>query len=965
MQSAYNPRQVEQEIFEYWEKHRIYEKVKQASAGRPPFYFIDGPPYASGSIHMGTAWNKILKDAYIRFWRMLGYDVRDQPGYDTHGTPIEYQVEKELGFRNKKDIEAFGISQFIAKCKEFATKYIDVMNGQFANLGVWMDWKRPYLTLDNHYIEGTWFTFKKAFEKGLLYKDRYSVHICPRCETAVSYNEIEHKKLSDPSVYVKFPIRGRPNEHLLIWTTTPWTLPSNTGIMAHPDFEYSFVEAGGETLVIAKELVEKVMEKIGTSDYKIRKTVKGKEMEGTQYDHPLKDLVPQLQDLKNAHKVVLSARYVSLEDGTGLVHTAPGHGLEDYLVGKEAGLPMLSPINEDGTFTKDAGQWLEGRFVKSADKEIMQALEERNILLKRETIVHEYPTCWRCSTPLLQLSIPQWFFRITAIRDKLIEFNESVKWSPKWAKQRFRDWLENLGDWPVSRQRYWGTPIPIWECPCGAIEVIGSLDELKRKSGLAHEVDFHRPAIDAVKLKCRKCNGEMARIRDVLDVWFDAGVCTWASLEYPRKKDLFEKLWPSSLQIEGPDQFRGWWNAQIITSTMAFGRSPFQSIILHGFVLDARGGKMSKSKGTGIGPEDVIGKFGRDVMRYYLLNSAPWDDFYFNWESVSDVNKAFNILWNTYIFVKTYADKGVYSPEAAKPKTLQTEDRWIISRINTIAARAEEHGRNSSLHSAIGLLSDFMLNDLSRWYIKIIRSRVSPWHSGDDKIAAQFTLLYVLDRVIRMLAPAIPLLAEKIYLDLYKSGDNIAGSHVESVHMTSWPEHENTDEKMEKEMEKVKEIIEAINAARNEEKIKLRWPVSDVSIQLNSREDEAAVKNLGNIIKSLGNAREIKLAKSLNDAKDFPSGKIRLGGVLKEDAFLRELTRFIQSLRKEAGYDVKEKIILELETDKGTEERIRTLEDDLRAGTGADKIILGAIKHPKGTFDFEQTRIEVGFEKGK
>ncbi|MBI4019883.1 MAG: isoleucine--tRNA ligase [Candidatus Aenigmarchaeota archaeon] len=969
MQSAYNPKQVEQEVLEYWESRGIYGKVKQASSGREKFYFFDGPPYASGSIHMGTAWNKVLKDAYIRFWRMLGYDVWDQPGYDTHGTPIEYQVEKQLGFRNKKDIEAHGVKDFIAKCREFATKYILLMNSQFANLGVWLDWQKPYLTLDNRYIEGAWFTFKKAFEKGFLYKDRYSVHVCPRCETAVSYNEIEHRKLSDPSIYVKFQVSGKPDEFLLIWTTTPWTLPSNTGIMAHPDFDYAYVEAGNEVLVIAKELVDKVMEKAGASGYKIRKVVKGKALEGVQYAHPLRDLVPGLQTVRNAHRVVLSSRYVTLEDGTGLVHTAPGHGLEDYLVGKETGLPMLSPVNEDGTFSKDAGEWLAGKFVKSADKEIMEMLEERGALLRRDTIVHEYPVCWRCSTPLLQLSMPQWFFRVTAIRDKLIEFNEGVDWTPKWARQRFRDWLENLGDWPVSRQRYWGIPLPIWECACGHIEVIGSFEELKRKStlksdlyqqdkaGRQQEIDFHRPGIDGVAIRCAKCGKDVRRISDVLDVWFDAGVATWASIGYPREKELFERMWPADLQIEGPDQFRGWWNAEIITSTMAFGKPPFERILLHGFVLDAKGVKMSKSKGNIVSPDDVLARYGRDIMRLYLLNSAPWDDFYFNWEAVAEVNKVFNILWNTYVFVKTYSDKSLYSSHSSLPKHLQPEDRWIISRANSVAKQAEESGRSCQLHSAFKGASDFLLNDFSRWYIKIIRNRVSPWHSGEDKAGAQYALLYVLDRVLKMLAPAVPLLTEKVYLDLYHEK--------ESIHMTAWPKPEAMDEALEGQMERIKGILEAISSARNEQKVKLRWPLSDVSVELNNHEDESAVKHLENIIKTLGNVKEIRISKGLKEAKEFPFGKVRLGEVLKDDAFLRELTRQVQSLRKEAGYDVREKIVLELHAGKETEERIRSMEDELKTATGAGKIVFGAVRHARGRSGFEGEEVEIGFERGE
>ncbi|MEM7819960.1 MAG: isoleucine--tRNA ligase, partial [Candidatus Aenigmatarchaeota archaeon] len=634
----------EEMIRNFWAENNIYNKVKQLKR-KKKFYFLDGPPYATGSIHIGTAWNKILKDLYIRFFRMFGYDVWDQPGYDTHGLPIENKIEKKLEIKSKNDIERLGIEKFILECKDFATKFIDVMNKQFENLGVWMDWNNPYLTLTNDYIEGAWHTFKIAYENGLLYRGLYPVHVCPRCETAVAYNEIEYTKLTDPSIYVKFPVENKENEFLVIWTTTPWTLPGNTGIMAKPDAEYVRVKVDNQILIIAKDLLEEVMKKIDCVDYKIIEIIKGKDMEGLKYRYPLDDIFQFQKNLENAHRVVLSDQFVTLDTGTGLVHTAPGHGQEDYKVGLENKLPVISPVNLNGTFNKECGEYA-GIFVKSADKKIINELKNRGLLLHEETITHDYPQCWRCNTPLLQISVPQWFFKITKIRNKLIKENKKVNWYPEWAKQRFENWLENLGDWPISRQRYWGIPLPIWVCECGKIKIIGSADELGKKIK-----DLHRPYIDEIEFKC-ECGKNMKRIPDVLDVWFDSGLASWASLGYPKTKDLFNKLWPADLNIEGSDQIRGWWNSQLITSVITFDKSPFKNIVFHGLILDAHGSKMSKSLGNIVTPEEVIKKYSRDVLRFYLISYPPWNDFYFNWTEAEEVYKFFIIMENAFNFVK-------------------------------------------------------------------------------------------------------------------------------------------------------------------------------------------------------------------------------------------------------------------------------------------------------------------------
>ncbi len=939
----YNPREMEEDVVRFWKNKNIQQKARNLRKRKKPFYFIDGPPYATGSIHMGTAWNKIIKDVYLRFWRMRGFNVWDQPGYDTHGTPIELQVEKELKFKNKKDIENYGISKFIQKCREFATKYIDVMSEQFADLGVWMDWKNPYLTLKNDYIEGAWSTFKKAHGSGFLYKGGYPVHVCPRCETVVAYNEVDYTKLTDTSIYVKFPVKGEKNKFLVIWTTTPWTLPGNMGVMVHPRFKYVEVQLGnGEIWIIAKERFQELMEAI-EAGYKVLREFPGKELEGMEYFAPLEKYI-EFPNLKKAYKVILSERYVNLEEGTGLVHTAPGHGKEDFDEGTKHDLPLVCPVEISGLMTKEAGKYA-GKRAREVDQEIVRDLEDLGLLVYKHPYTHDYPICWRCDTPLLMINVPQWFFRVTAIRKKLLQENKKVKWIPKWAGERFKDWLENLSDWPVSRQRYWGIPLPIWECECGEKEVIGSFSELKKKSGLKKEIDFHRPEIDNVKIKC-KCGKEMTRVKDVLDVWFDSGVCTWASLGYPRKKGLFKKMWPSDFQTEGPDQFRGWWNSQMITSVLTFNRSPFRNILLHGFVLDAKGLKMSKSKGNVVTPKEVVDKYGRDVLRFYLVSSALWNDFYFNWEGVKDTSRLFNIFWNVYQFIDTYVPK----KQVKKPE-LEMEDKWILSRLNSILDKGKEM-EEYRVHRFAKEIEDFILNDFSRWYIKIVRGRVSPSYEGKDKKSAQYTLLEVMENLLRALAPVSPFITDYVYMDMFSG---------KSVHMCDWPKPNKKliKKSLEKNMETVKKIFEAASSLRQDKKIKLRWPVDKMFIRI-----EKPLRNLEGVIKNICNVRGIVWVKRISGkTREFDGGKIALGKVLSDEKLIREFSRRVQVMRKKEKLHVRDKIKLFVKSSRGVEDILRERERDILKATGSGSLVLGEMESERGKFTFERDKIKVGFKK--
>lgn len=929
-------KQREEAVMRAWQEQRVYEQLKQQLRGRKKFYFLDGPPYATGAIHIGTAWNKILKDVYIRFWRMAGFDVWDQPGYDTHGIPIENKVEKELQLRAKHDIEKLGIEKFIQACRRFATEHISTMSAQFADLGVWMDWGNPYLTLSNEYIEGAWHTFKVGYEKGLLFHSSYSTHVCPHCQTSVAYNEIEYTKLTDPSIYVKFPVVGKSDEFLVIWTTTPWTLPSNTGIMAHPKAEYVRVQASGQVLVVAQELLEAVMKKLGVLEYRVLETVKGRRMEGLKYLHPLVDLFPFLKNLENAHRVVLSEQYVTLTDGTGLVHTAPGHGKEDYLVGLENKLPIINPLNMNGTFNEQCGSFT-GMFAKQADRKIIDILKERGLLLHEEKVTHEYPQCWRCSSPLLQMAVPQWFFRVTAIRSKLLSENKKVKWQPEWAQQRFQNWLENLSDWPISRQRYWGIPLPIWACSsCKEVKVVSSAAELPTPPE-----DLHRPYIDAVTLPCA-CGGTMRRIPDVLDVWFDSGLAAWASLGYPKNKKAFERLFPSDFQTEGPDQFRGWWNSEIITSVITFGRAPFRRVLLHGFILDAHGNKMSKSKGNIVQPEDVISKHGRDVLRLYLLSSPPWDDFYFNWTECGQVARNAAIMENTFSFVRTYALRKTKGE-------LLIEDRWILSRLNALVARCTAHFRSYSGHKAVQDITDFMVNDFSRVYIKLVRDRVWIEYKGADKKAACYTLHTVAGTVAKLLAPVAPFLAEEAFKTSFGKS---------SVHLARWPKPDTQclDQNLEAAMAVVLEAAEAANAIRHEQKIKMRWPLQQLTVDC-----ATPLHGLETVLARLCNVKRVVFG-SVEGGKEFSKGRIHLDTVLtkelKTEALLREVVRKVQDMRKRRGLVVTDKIALVLENCS-----------ELKASAGALKKEVGAATisfsaAPGGELlEFEGRKIAITMEK--
>ncbi|MCX6685883.1 MAG: isoleucine--tRNA ligase [Methanoregula sp.] len=853
---------IEQEVREYWHTHDTYKKVKELRRDGRPFFFVDGPPYTTGHIHLGTAWNKIIKDSILRWYRMNGRDVIDRAGYDMHGLPIEVKVEQALGFKSKKDIETFGIQPFIDKCREFAERNKLLMDTQFENLGVWLDFANAYQTVKPEYIEAAWWTLAQADKGGMLERGYRVVNWCPRCETAIADAEVEYWDETDPSIFVKFPVKGKQGEYLVIWTTTPWTLPANVAVAVSKDFIYAKVQAvrdgKEEILWIADDLVESVLKKGRYKDYTVLDKQAGAALVGQEYDSPLADFVPLQKEIR--HRVV-TADFVAMEN-TGMVHIAPGHGWDDFVLGAKEGLAVVCPVDEAGYFKDEAGRFA-GKFVKDADADVLASLGDK--LMAKASVVHRYGHCWRCKTPIIYRATSQWFIKVAEMRDKMLDEVAAVTWYPEWAgSARFYDWIKEARDWCISRQRYWGIPIPVWVCAkCDRYRVIGTIKELEDASGKPL-MDPHRPYVDSVTVPCT-CGGTMKRVEDIFDVWFDSAVASWATLGYPGKTGEFEKLWPAEFITEGQDQTRGWFYSQLGASTVAFGKAPYRSVLMHGFALDAEGKKMSKSFGNVVSPEEVIAKVGVDVLRLYVLSSsAPWDDLKFNWEGVSTINRAANILWNVYRFPLPYMILDHFEPESGKGiwggkyitdhiKKMPNEDRWIISRVNSVAAQVDTDMRGCQLHRATRALITFILEDLSRWYVQLVRERMWLEEESESKVFAYETMYYVLRRLMGLLAPFCPHLCEKIYGNLKCANDPA------SIHMLDWftGDVNLVDTDLEAAMETIRSFDDAVANARQAGKRKLRWPVAEVTVVTGSDQVATAIGRLNAVCMDRANARNV------------------------------------------------------------------------------------------------------------
>jgi isoleucyl-tRNA synthetase len=869
----YSPKEIEAEIFKFWKDNKIYEKLKRREGKK--FYFLDGPPYTTGRIHLGTAWNKIIKDTVLRYLRMCGYSPTDTPGWDMHGLPIEVKVEQELGFRTKRDIENFGVEKFVKKCMEYALRNKDAMTEQFRALAVWMDWENPYMTIKAEYMNSAWFTIKKAYEKGLLSKEVMVVNWCPRCETALADAEVEYAEREDPSIYVKF--RTKDGRFILVWTTTPWTIPANMAVAVNPSLEYALVRAYRnevfEDVIIAKDLVQ-VLSK-GYERWEILEVFPGRDLEGLEYEHPLSEEIPMQK--KYNHKVIL-ADFVSAEN-TGCVHIAPAHGLEDFEIGKKYQLEVFNPVDERGYFNDLAGKYA-GMSIREANDAIIEDLYKKDLLLAKERIFHRYGHCWRCKTPIIFRATEQWFIKISQLREKMLEEIEKVRWVPEWAgSARFRDWIMNAKDWCISRQRYWGIPLPIWICECGRMKIVGSINEIPWQSDL----DLHRPRIDEITFKC-ECGKEMRRIKDVFDVWFDSGVASWGSIGYPLSEEKFH-LWPADFITEGHDQTRGWFYSQLGASMICFERAPYKTVLMHGFTLDEMGRKMSKSLGNVVEPEEVVEQIGVDCFRLYVLSSAVWEDLKFSWDEARNVLRNMNILWNSVRFAYTYMSIDNFR---AGSKITTLEDKWILSRLENFNREAVEAMERYHLHRVVKAFFDFIIEDFSRWYIPLIRSRVWEEAESEQKLSTYETMLRVIDKSIRIIAPFAPLIAEWLYQNFVKK----FREGKESVFMESFPMPEESwiDRDLEEKMRIAREIVEACNSARNKAGIKLRWPLKELIV-----ETEAEVREMKDLIARMCNVKNVKFEKIKKEIVIKPDYK-KVGPVLKGKA--KAFAEFLSTLRE-------------------------------------------------------------------
>jgi isoleucyl-tRNA synthetase len=855
----HNQSKLEESVLQFWRKEGIYRKVKEANSKGKEWYFCDGPPYATGEIHPGTAWNKCLKDAVCRYRRARGYSVRAQPGYDTHGLPIEVKVEQEMGLGGKKEIEEkVGIEKFVHRCREFATKYIGVMGSQFERAGAWMDWQAPYVTYKDEYIDASWSTIARASEQGLLSRGVYVLPYCSRCQTTIANYELEYDEQDDPSIYVKFKVAGAEDEYLVIWTTTPWTLVSNIAVMVHPTYTYVKVQVDGEKLIVAKDRLEVLMAFMPLKSATVLGEFSGKKLDGAEYELPLQKKIRK----KAKRKVVMSDEYVTLEDGSGLVHCAPGHGPEDFVIGRRYGLDIFSPLDSAGKFTHEAGEY-EGMLARESNKRIIEDLDSNGALIHAGKIRHRYPHCWRCKTPLVFMTTDQWFIGISQVRGRMLEEIEKVGWTPDFAKTRFRDFVAGAPDWCISRQRYWGIPLPIWECACGERKVVGS------KSELPEVTELHRPYIDRVVLPCPKCKKKMERVPDVLDVWFDSGNAIWASLA-PQER---LKLRKADFIIEGKDQTRGWFYSLLGSGVVQNGEAPYAAVGMHGFFVDEKGEKMSKSVGNFVPFNEMIGKFGADSFRLWSLSNTYWDDLKFNWEELKEAHRKLGILYNMGVFLERFC---LQKPPV--PKSLETEDRWMLSRLAAVTKVSTEAFEGHKPHEASRAIISFLVEDVSRFYIKLVKERLDCGRNADAALHVTYRCML---ESLALATPIVPFICEDIYQRVFRKWEG-----AESISLLPWPatEERAVEPALEKQVAIAQSIAASSLRARQQANVKLRWPLAEAVIVSDSTEVKNAVERLANLIELLSNVKKLKVASSMKSAYSAKVNFAKVGAKFKEKA---------------------------------------------------------------------------------
>lgn len=869
--SKLNINEMEEGVLRFWRTNEVFKKSSDDRKDRPPYVFFEGPPTANGKPGIHHVLGRAFKDMFPRYKTMNGYYVDRRGGWDTHGLPVEIEVEKKLGFTNKGQIEIYGIEKFNALCRESAFEYIQDWEKLTERLGYWIDLDRAYVTYENEYIESVWWLLKSIWDKGLLYQGFKVVPYCPRCGTPLSDHEVAqgYEETDDPSVFVRFPLIDEPNTYLLVWTTTPWTLPGNVAVAAHPEVEYVLVTredgTSDERLILAKDLVEKVF---GETPVKIHKTFKGKALKGKRYS-PLFTFMPVE---KPAHYVV-NADYVTTTDGTGLVHIAPAFGADDMQVAKAYDLPILMTINDEGKFKKEVKNWSD-MFVKDADPLIIAELDQRGLLFSSGRYTHTYPFCWRCSTPLLYYARPTWFIRTSQIKNRLLELNQQINWVPEHIKNgRFGNWLENNVDWALGRNRYWGTPLPVWECQdCHHQICIGSVEELSQLAGQdLSGMDLHRPFIDGVKFSCPQCQqGSMVRVKELIDVWFDSGSMPVAQWHYPFENiEAFKSQFPADFICEGVDQTRGWFYSLLAISGLVFDSIPYKNVISLGLILDGEGQKMSKSRGNVTNPWEVINLHGVDAIRWYLYTSSPpGNERRFSSDLVGEVVRNFTLtLWNTYTFFVTYANLDHWKPDMAVIPQFSSLDYWLLSALNILVRDVTAAYENYDILGATRPIETFV-NQLSNWYLRRSRRRFWKSESDADKAAAYETLYQALTTVSKLLAPAMPFIADEIYQNLVRSVDGAAPI---SIHLANWPKADESliNETLNKDMNLVMKLASLGHAARNKSNIKVRQPLSEVAFAVGSAEEAEIVGHFQDILMDELNVKAVRILGGTAEAVNY------------------------------------------------------------------------------------------------
>ena len=979
----------EKEVEKFWEDNQIFQKSMEEREGSPMYTFYDGPPTANGKPHIGHVLTRVIKDMIPRYRTMKGYEVPRKAGWDTHGLPVELEVEKMLGLDGKDQIEKYGLEPFINKCKESVWKYKGMWEDFSSTVGFWADMEKPYVTYDNNFIESEWWALKTIWDKGLLYKGFKIVPYCPRCGTPLSAQEVAqgYKDVKERSAVVRFKVKDE-DAYILAWTTTPWTLPSNLALCVNPKEDYVKVKAAdGYTYYMAEALLDTVLGRLaeeGQAAYEVLERYKGKDLEYKEYEPLYQCAADAAEKQRKKAFFVTCDEYVTLTDGTGVVHIAPAFGEDDANVGRNYDLPFVQLVTEKGEMADSTP--FAGLFVKKADPEVLKDLDAKGLLFDAPKFEHSYPHCWRCDTPLIYYARESWFIKMTAVKDDLIANNNTINWIPESiGKGRFGDWLENVQDWGISRNRYWGTPLNIWQCECGHMHSIGSIEELKSMSdNCPDDIELHRPYIDDVTIKCPECGKEMHRVPEVIDCWFDSGSMPFAQHHYPfENKEIFEKQFPAQFISEAVDQTRGWFYSLLAISTLLFNKAPYQNVIVLGHVQDENGQKMSKSKGNAVDPFDALQQYGADAIRWYFyVNSAPWLPNRFHGKAVMEGQRKFmGTLWNTYAFFVLYAnidefDASKYTLEYDK---LSVMDKWLLSKLNTLIKTVDDNLANYRIPESARALQDFV-DDMSNWYVR--RSRERFWAKGmeQDKINAYMTLYTALVTVSKVAAPMIPFMTEQIYQNLVRSVDKTAP---ESIHLCDYPvvNEDYIDTELEANMENVLKLVVMGRACRNTSNIKNRQPIGQMFVKAEFTlpefyqeivADELNVKNvkftddvrdftsysfkpqlktvgpkygkmLGGIKKALdtidGNAAMDELNASGSLKLDIDGQKITLfkedllidtaqiegyvsendNGItvvldtnlteeLLEEGFVREIISKIQTMRKEAGFEVMDKI---------------------------------------------------------